>query len=167
MKILVLSDSHSSRAFMRYCIDQIKPAHIIHLGDLYEDGEVIAEEYPHIRVHQVPGNCDSFGGISEAPSVLCYCIGGVKLYMTHGHLHGVKSGLDRLLFAARREEAQMVLYGHTHQMDCHREADGLYVLNPGSCRGYGGSAGLVEVDNGAVLSCCLVTQEDFSLTDSQ
>ena len=162
MKILVLSDSHSSRAFMRCCIDSMKPQHIIHLGDLYEDGEVIAEEYPHVRVHQVPGNCDSFCGLSKGPSILCYCIGGVKLYMTHGHLHGVKMGLDRLLLAARGEGAQIVLYGHTHHVDCHREADGLYVLNPGSCRGFGGSAGLIEVDNGTVLSCSLLTQKDLA-----
>ena len=161
MKILVLSDSHSSRGFMRLCIEHVKPEHIIHLGDYFEDGEVIAEEYPHIQVHQVPGNCDSFSGIANGPKVLCYCFCGVKIFMTHGHLHSVKSGLDRLLTDARDEAAQMVLYGHTHQKDCHREADGLYVLNPGSCRGYGGSAGLIEVNNGAVLSCSLLTQDDL------
>lgn len=161
MKILVFSDSHSSRAFMRDCIDKMKPEHIIHLGDLYEDGQVIAEEYHHIRVHQVPGNCDGFCQAANEPAVLCYCIGGVKMYMTHGHLHSVKSGLDRLLLAARSEGVQIVLYGHTHRMDCHREDDGLYVLNPGSCRGYGGSAALLEVEDGSVLSCKFVTQEDL------
>lgn len=165
MKILVLSDSHSSRAFMRSCIDKVKPEHIVHLGDLYEDGEVIADAYPHIRIHQVPGNCDSFSGVANGPAILCYCIDGVKIYMTHGHLHSVKNGLDRLLLAARNEEAQIVLYGHTHQKDYHREADGLYVLNPGSCRGYGGSAGLIEVENGRVVSCGFVSQEDL-LADS-
>ena len=139
----------------------MKPEHIIHLGDLYEDGEVIAEEYPHIRVHQVPGNCDSFYADTKGPGILCYCIGGVKFYMTHGHLHGVKSGLDRLLFAARSEFAQMVLYGHTHQKDFHTETDGLYVLNPGSCRGYGGSAGLIEVKDSTIVSCRLLEQNDF------
>lgn len=161
MKILVLSDSHSSIAFMRSCIDKIKPEHIIHLGDLYEDGQVIAQEYPHIRVHQVPGNCDSFCGCSNEPAVLCYCIAGVKMYMTHGHLHGVKNSLDRLLLAARKECAQLVLYGHTHQMDYHQEEDGLYVLNPGSCRGFGGSAAVVEADGGKIISCRLLSQEDL------
>lgn len=161
MKILVLSDSHSSRVFMRRCIDKIKPEHIVHLGDLYADGEVIAEEYPHIRMHQVPGNCDSLSCIAGGPAILCYCIGGVKFYMTHGHLHSVKSGLDRLLLAARNENAQIVLYGHTHQKDYHREEDGLYVFNPGACGGYSGSAGLIEVDNGIILSCSFLSQEDL------
>ena len=83
------------------------------------------------------------------------------MYMTHGHLHGVKTGLERLLTAARNEGAQMVLYGHTHQADYHIEEDGLYVLNPGSCRGYGGSAALLEVEDGSILSCKIFTQEEL------
>lgn len=58
MKILVLSDSHSSVRFMRRCVDKIKPNAIVHLGDYYDDAEVLAEEYPHIPLFQVPGNCD-------------------------------------------------------------------------------------------------------------
>ena len=56
MKILVLSDSHSALSFMRRCISKIKPDAVIHLGDFYEDGQVMAEEFPHIRFHQVPVN---------------------------------------------------------------------------------------------------------------
>ena len=60
MTLLVLSDSHSSLSFMRLCIDTIKPAVVIHLGDHYDDGLAMAEEYPHIRIYQVPGNCDKY-----------------------------------------------------------------------------------------------------------
>ena len=44
MKILVMSDSHSSLRFMRLCIDRLKPQHVVHLGDLYEDAQAISEE---------------------------------------------------------------------------------------------------------------------------
>ena len=43
MKILVLSDSHSGMRLMRESIRKIRPDCIIHLGDYYEDGEIIAE----------------------------------------------------------------------------------------------------------------------------
>ena len=48
MKLLVFSDSHSALFFMRRCIDAVRPDVIIHLGDFYEDGQVIKAEYPDI-----------------------------------------------------------------------------------------------------------------------
>ena len=48
MKVLVLSDSHSSLYFMRQCIERTKPDAVIHLGDYFEDGAAMAEAYPHI-----------------------------------------------------------------------------------------------------------------------
>ncbi len=167
MKILVLSDSHSSRAFMRYAIDKVKPVHIIHLGDHFEDGKVIAEEYPHIRVHQVPGNCDQFRCDPWEADILCYAIGGVKCFMTHGHRHSVKTGLHHLLLDARKSGAEIVLYGHTHQKGCHREEDGLYVLNPGACGSWGGSVGIIEIENEKITACYVAQQADLELADSQ
>ena len=43
MKILVLSDSHSSHRFMRECIESVKPDAVIHLGDFVRDGEAMKE----------------------------------------------------------------------------------------------------------------------------
>ena len=45
MKILVLSDSHSTLSFMRRCIESVKPDAIIHLGDHFDDGIAMKEEY--------------------------------------------------------------------------------------------------------------------------
>ena len=45
--------------------------------------------------------------------------------------------------------------------DCHREADGLWVLNPGSCNYYGGSVGLVEVEDGEIRSCRILEEHDL------
>ena len=160
MTILVFSDSHSSLRFMRMCIEAVRPDVMIHLGDYFDDGEAMKEEYPGIRLYQVPGNCDRYRCAPDVPQTLCYCIGGVKLYMTHGHLHGVKSGIYRLLLDARRQNAQAALYGHTHEADCHLE-EGLWVLNPGSCGHAGGSVGILETDNNTITACRILRQADL------
>lgn len=161
MKILVLSDSHSALSFMRRCIRAVKPDAMIHLGDFYEDGRAMAEEFFHIPMHQVPGNCDLYRMVRYAPDILAYSVCGLELYMTHGHKHGVKMDISNLLREARKTRAKAVLYGHTHIADCHREADGLWVLNPGSCNYHGGSVGLIETENGEVISCRVLEANDL------
>ena len=164
MKILVLSDSHSGLRFMRDCIKWTRPEAVIHLGDHYDDAQALSQEYPHLVFHQVPGNCDRYRCPMNTPQILSYPIGGVRFYMTHGHCHQVKQGLWSLLPDARKAGAQIVLYGHTHRADCHREADGLWVLNPGSCGSYSGSAGIVEIENNEITACYLITQADMEAT---
>lgn len=161
MKILVFSDSHSSLRFMRNCIDRIKPDTVIHLGDHYDDAQTIAEEYPYIRFHLLPGNCDRYRCPMNTPQFLCYEIGGVRMYMTHGHLHGVKSDLYRLLADARKYEAKAVLFGHTHQAVCRQEEDGLWVINPGSCGYGGGTAAVMEICEKEISACRIIGQADL------
>ena len=160
MKVLVFSDSHASLGFMLDCLHKLRPDYVIHLGDYYDDGQILAEEAPQCRLFQVPGNCDRYRCPPDSAQVLCPELMGVRVYMTHGHLHGVKSGIGGLLKDARRCGAQIVLYGHTHRADCHREEDGLWVLNPGTC-GYGGSAGLLEMNRGEVISCRILQEKDL------
>ena len=161
MKILVLSDSHSTLSFMRHCITAIKPDRVIHLGDYYDDACAIAEEYPHIPVIQVPGNCDRYRCPPFVQEMLVQRLDGVTFFLTHGHCHSVKMRLDLLTRDARKAKAAAALYGHTHIADCHQEEDGLWVLNPGSCGYYGGSAGLIETENGKIVNCRLLRQEDL------
>ena len=161
MKILVLSDSHSAMRFMRQCVETIKPQAMVHLGDHYDDGETLKELYPHIQMHQVPGNCDRYRCHPSQPEILISRIGGINLYMTHGHKHSVKSYLGALLRDARACKVDAVLYGHTHQQDCHREEDGLWVLNPGSSGYFGGSAGLIVTDGLSITDCRVLRDEDL------
>ena len=161
MKILVLSDSHAGLSFMRRCIRAVRPDAMIHLGDHFGDGEAMAEENPHIPMHQVPGNCDLYRMMRYEPPVRCYDVCGVRLFMTHGHEQKVKQTLVKLLADARQMGAQAALYGHTHTADCRREADGLWVLNPGSCGSSGGSVGLIETENGTITACRILRQADL------
>ena len=86
--------------------------------------------------------------------------GGVKLFMTHGHNQKVKATLALLKKEAREMGAQAALFGHTHSAYCCEE-DGLWLLNPGSCGSYGGSAGLIETENGQITSCKILTHSDL------
>lgn len=160
MKILVLSDSHSGLSFMRRCMESIKPDAVVHLGDYYDDAETIAEEFPHITMYQVPGNCDRYRCPPFAQEILITVVCGVRLYLTHGHRHQVKSTTNLLIRAAREAQVDAVLYGHTHIADCRYE-DGLWIMNPGTCGYYGGSAGLIEVKNGKIVSCRVFRQDDL------
>ncbi len=161
MKILVLSDSHSTLSFMRRCIESVKPNAIVHLGDHFDDGVAMKEEFPGIPFYQVPGNCDRYRCPPGQPEILIYPVCGVTLYITHGHKHSVKSYLGALIRDARASRAAAALYGHTHRPDCHQEEDGLWVLNPGSCGYYGGSAGLIETDGKSILGCRLLKDEEL------
>lgn len=161
MKILVLSDSHSALRFMFECVNRIKPDAVIHLGDHYDDGEALKEEFPGLSLYQVPGNCDRYRAPIGAAEILIMPVCGVEFYMTHGHRHNVKFFTSSLLADARKAKVAGVLYGHTHIADCYQEPDGLWVMNPGSAGFYSGSAGLIEVEQGKILTCRLIGPEDL------
>lgn len=161
MKILVLSDSHSGLSFMRECVKAVKPDTLIHLGDYYDDGQTLLEEYPHIPLYQVPGNCDRYRCPPFAHEILSLPVCGVPLYMTHGHLHQVKMTTSLLLRDARASGAAAALYGHTHVADCRQEEDGLWVLNPGASGSSGGSVGLIETAEGKIIACRILRQADL------
>lgn len=161
MKILVMSDSHSGLHFMRRAVEKIHPDALIHLGDCWDDGEVILQENPCIPFYRVPGNCDRGRVYPFPPESLSILVGRAKLYITHGHRQWVKLELCKLLAEARAENAQGVLFGHTHSPLCRKEAqDGLWVMNPGSCGSDSGSVGLMEIENGKIMCCRILRQTD-------
>lgn len=161
MKILVMSDSHSSIRLMRLAVQKVKPDAIVHLGDYYDDSEIIQEEFPHIRFYQVPGNCDRYRCPPSAREILILPVCGVNLYMTHGHRHQVKTHLGILLRDARASRVDAVLYGHTHIPNCYQESDGLWVLNPGSCGYGGGTVAVINVNDGKITGCNLLRHENL------
>ena len=161
MKVLIFSDSHAGLHFMRHCVKTLRPDAIVHLGDFYEDGQVVQQENFHLPFQQVPGNCDRYRCPFGAPEVVCCSFGGVRCFMTHGHNHRVKAGTGALIADARRAGAQLVLYGHTHQGDCRQLEDGMWILNPGACGSFGGSVGVVEIEAEKISACRILTQADL------
>lgn len=155
MKILVFSDSHGNTSRMISAISDHLPScnMIIHLGDGVRDIEYVSSLYPEIPVVSLKGNGET---IFRDVRVFDEC--GVRFMCMHGHSYGVKSSLDRAIYAAEENEADILLYGHTHtKMDTVAYLDNgrrIRVFNPGSVgRGYPSSYGIIEIDRrGNVLS---------------
>ena len=92
-----------------------------------EDGSLVGQ-FCQIPVLAVPGNCDP--GCSE-PRTKVMEIAGRRVLLTHGDSYGVKNGLANLIKKARSEQAEIVLFGHTHR-PFFEEYHGILALNPGS-----------------------------------
>lgn len=144
---------------MRRCTQTLKPVGVIHLGDMVLDGEVLSEEYPDLRYFQVAGNCDRWRVAPDFPEILVETLGGVRIFMTHGHLQGVKKYLDKLIIDGQRCGADVILYGHTHEVDCRKLPEGQWIMNPGSA-GFGGTAGLILIRDGKA-ECRIINQKDL------
>ena len=54
-----------------------------------------------------------------------------RIFVTHGHAYGVKSGLGRLIDKAESVGADIALYGHSHIPDL-TYMRGISAFNPGS-----------------------------------
>ncbi|MBQ8248821.1 MAG: YfcE family phosphodiesterase [Clostridia bacterium] len=160
MSYLIFSDSHGTYKSMKAVIDRTpdKIDGVIFLGDVYSDIENIEEAYPLLSVYAVAGNCD-FGlkFLSPIYQERMIDIDGVRVLILHGHMQSVKSGTIELEAYARRKDADVVLYGHTHERDNRYIGSGkkpLYVFNPGSVsrpRDGEPSFGVLTVKNGQVL----------------
>lgn len=146
MKILVFSDSHGAVEPMVQALLRERPDHVLHLGDYVRDA-IKLQRY-QVPITQVAGNCD-YG--SQAPTILTPVFEGVKFYMTHGHLHGVKNMYYRVIHAALVENADILLFGHTHRAECYQD-QGLWIMNPGAC-GPKGSYGVIQLSDGEIRCC--------------
>ena len=128
MRVLVLSDNHRITSTIYKIIDKVQPVMIFHLGD--GEGSVIElSERTHLPIHAVAGNCDF--GRESLPKNLVVTLGNRQILLTHGHLYGVKSGHERLVYEAKERGCDTVIYGHTHVPEIE-EVDGVTVMNPGS-----------------------------------
>ena len=150
MRILVTSDTHGDYGSLRRAILAQPSADIvIHLGDGGEDVEKVRFSFPNKTFLQVRGNCDWGSSVPETGE---YIAGGRKIFFTHGHMYGVKSGDYTIITEARSRKADIVLFGHTHKPREDYE-DGLYIMNPGRLSGWEPTYGIIDVtEQGIVLN---------------
>ena len=128
MKIGIISDSHGDIANIERAALLLNSADLIlHLGDHASDAREM-KKYTDVPVIAVRGNCDGYG---SEPAEIVTSFGGARMLICHGHLLGVKYGLDRLYFRAREANASIALYGHTHHAQADTES-GVLLLNPGA-----------------------------------
>ncbi len=149
MRILFVSDSHGDCSGIKLAAERLMLAApldaALHLGDGAADFVSLTAWFqrrnPNIILQGVRGNCDFSGGMPEEAEV---SLGGVRIFMTHGHRFYVKSSLDWLDEEAKSRGCAIALFGHTHQSAM--EIKRTLLLNPGSVSD--GRFGLLEIENG-------------------
>ncbi len=159
MKILVFSDTHGNPAFMKSAVaDHL--AHggvdmLLHLGDGWRDFDELTRLYPELPAYGIKGNCDEWTTACPYPHIRKVEAEGFTFVLTHGHRYNVKTDILAAATNAAREKAQVLLYGHTHMSDDHRE-DTLYgtvrCINPGSAgAGFRPSYAMLEIVQGQLI----------------
>ncbi|MDI6751446.1 MAG: YfcE family phosphodiesterase [bacterium] len=168
MKIGVVSDSHKNLVYLRKAIELIieKGAeYIIHLGDDYQDAEILSE-YP-IKGLRVPGVfCPEYLDKSVKNRVIEE-ISAVKILITHtifSHKNDQKEDLvpEDVI---KNKEVDLVLFGHTHLYEIKKE-EGVLCFNPGHLqeimtKGRSATFGIVTIKNKEI------TCEVFDLSDNK
>ncbi len=148
MKILVFSDSHGYYNRILPIINQQPDTDmVIHCGDILNDALSISKLInPKIRFCYVVGNNDY---APETQKELSLEEEGKRIFITHGHLFGVKSGLDSL--RQKIEEGyDLVIYGHTHTANTEYYLGGT-IINPGAmCYSSKSSYAVITIDNGII-----------------
>lgn len=135
MKILIISDIHYAADKARSAIEANRDAeYVLFLGDGLEYVEKISLEYPTVGFISVKGNCDFC--FPEVPLSKAITLGGIRIFMCHGHKLSVKNDYSPVISAASNENADLILYGHTHRPskgECILPGGKTAVLfNPGS-----------------------------------
>lgn len=128
-KYLVFSDSHGQDDRMFDVIQKYKKEidGIFHLGDIEGSADHLSAMIQG-PVYQVRGNCD---WSSRAPQMQVFKLHGHTIAMTHGHRNRVNYGIDMLKYWALENQADIVMYGHTH-VPFVEQTSTMTVLNPGS-----------------------------------
>jgi putative phosphoesterase len=128
-RIIVASDTHGRHDKLKDLLKHETSANaLFHLGDNANDVLEAESDFPGVEFISVQGNCDYFG--TSASEYVCRR-GFARIFLTHGHKYGVKSGLEKLIGAARKKNANICLFGHTHAA-LLKVYDGICFMNPGS-----------------------------------
>ncbi|MCD8332381.1 MAG: YfcE family phosphodiesterase [Oscillospiraceae bacterium] len=150
IRLLIYSDAHGHTNPMLAAVEREHPDEVLYLGDCMRDFDHLRRAFPSLAAQAVPGNCD---GPTALESTLLLEREGVRLLLGHGHRWQVKVGLEQALCAAQCAQADVLLFGHTHQALCERRGN-LWLLNPGTVGGVGAppSYGLVRIE-GETVTC--------------
>lgn len=149
-RALVLSDSHRDYISLVQAL-QLHPEAdtVFFLGDGEDDfyTQAVSKLLIGKKVTALAGNGDFY---SNLPKEEIIPLGGKRIFALHGHTRFVKHGLQGLLDAVQENQADIVLYGHTHipKVDY---IDGVYYMCPGSIRQ--GSYGIVEITDRGEIAC--------------
>jgi len=130
-RVLILSDTHlrDAAGLPAAILQAAEHAdHIIHAGD-HSSLDVIRVLEQWAPVTAVHGNVEDADVVAALPGVARVDIGGARFGVVHdaGPSHG---RVDRL--AARFDDCQVVVYGHSHTPEVREASEGRWIVNPGS-----------------------------------
>lgn len=151
MLIGVMSDSHDNMSNVEKAFSIFKENNVnvvIHLGDIISPfvvRKMISLSWDNLMVYAVYGNNDGDKlllyklfrekgwVISEQPSI--YELGRTRILVLHGF--GTVNHTKEVVYSLARDvNAEIILYGHTHQKDYKRIANKKIIVNPGEVYGY-------------------------------
>lgn len=127
MKILVVSDSHGQSKDLIKLKEQYEQETVamFHCGD----SELNSDDPALKNFIYVKGNCD-YGQDFLTEQVKD--VAGFRFFITHGHLYNIKMTLQNLSYKAEEVQANIVLFGHSHNAGSMLGDDGVLYINPGS-----------------------------------
>lgn len=174
MTYLVLSDSHNRPRAVADAIGRVQPDALLFAGDGVRDLSRVDIPCP---VWAVRGNCD----VGSMPLVISdpalgdrvldpeeeelIALDGIRILLIHGHRYGVKYSLTAATARAIARQADVLVFGHTHEPLEWRitpERPGVFgssvelakpliLFNPGSVGDLSGSFGTITVHRGQIL----------------
>ncbi|MCS5421165.1 MULTISPECIES: metallophosphoesterase family protein [Psychrilyobacter] len=141
MKVLIVSDSHSRLDNLMKIWEKEVPDVVISAGDYSKDVEELSYIYEDSEYYIVRGNCDYMDNNTE--DNLEFELSDKKIFLTHGHLYGVKTSYDYLRMEANDRGTDLCIFGHTHIP--YLEEEGMILFNPGAVKD--GLYGILEINN--------------------
>ena len=144
-KILVLSDSHSYFDKVLKIFEKEKPDIVIGAGDGIKDIEELSYIYPKAEYYMVKGNCDYFDRNHNEEKL--FEIDNIKIFLTHGHLYGVKRSLSSIKEIGKKSNASLIVFGHTHKPYIEKDGD-MTLFNPGATED--GRYGIIILEKGNI-----------------
>lgn len=127
MKIGVVSDTHQITKNIDKIIQNLRTCDlIIHAGDNFIDSKYI-HSMTNVGVMAVKGNCD----FCDVEDEILFEVEGKNIFLCHGDKYDVKYDIINLKEKAKKVNADIVIFGHTH-IPFHKEIDDIVFLNPGS-----------------------------------
>lgn len=140
-KVLIISDSHGDISNIVEVYEKEKPSIVVSAGDYFRDLVELTYIYNDLNYFLVRGNCDNFFKGAQDEEIIE--IRGKKIFLTHGHLYGVKESLEFLEFSSNNKGVDIVIFGHTHTPYSNLK-NGIYYFNPGALKD--GEYGILEID---------------------
>lgn len=158
--LLVVSDSHGFSSILTHIVQQ-RGSHcdaLIFCGDGLSDitscveqasvdnefadvlppviaiaeGNGDADRYPYINPEHYNNPKASLYAEFKVPLFQTLIVAKHKLFVTHGHRYSLLNGTEALAMEAKKQNAQLVFYGHTHIARADQN-ESMLILNPGSC----------------------------------